>query len=1073
MSSRNCLIIFSFLFFVPPSVSSQNRLIWDGEVATDTCQNEWGKKTDSIAHSGTYCFMGFPDPWHGPGVKLGCTPSWRVNLSIYNELHFWVKANTDVPRALNIGIYGWPNASRSIDITPYLVGGGTINSTWKEARVPIDSLKTATFKLGVAEIIYFGGPTPPNGYRFFIDDIWAHDTKPTTVTGIKILSDKVLRINVADRYDTTTVQNLNNYYITSPDDADFATPQYPAQVSMHYYVEDYDSNDNYNNPIPLINYQLFTTFNNRFKNGKTYTINVSSIKDMAGNEFTAPYSNTFTFNDLQEITGSVKANHVGYLPTRPKYGYIGNFLGAVANDIVVLPISQAPTFEIRDANTHQTVFSGTATLRQSLSSYNCNGTFSIADPTIDRRWAGEKVYSCDFSSFTQTGTYYLYAAGYGRSYTFKIAANVYDETYRTVIRSLYMNRCGIELAPQYAGQWSRPICHAADGVIHSSQAASPLYGGEVVGSTQACSHGWHDAGDYGKYVASAAQPVNDLLVAYEMYPQKFPDGFNNIPESGNGIPDVLDEVKWELDWLLNMQAPDGGVYFKVVTTNWPNWMPQNDNATRWITEKTTHATGMACAMYAAAARVYRPFLPVFADTCLARARRAWAWLEAHPETYPTIGFKNPTGIGGGEYGDPGETSDVDERAWAAAELYKTTGEAAMQDRFLYFWTKNDPTYGWNQFQHNQLRATWAYCTTRFPTSDLTRINSYKNSVKVGIEQYHIPRLNQTTYRCSHRPEVMLYINWGSFGISTRYAWEEIKASYLLGKDYYNTASVNLDVQLGNNPQNRSYITGVGYDYPMDPLHHPSNTDGIVEPLPGLCVFGPHSTLGGAGYAGVSQSKSNLYPFGNWECAPYPMLRRYYDVFENIAMSEPVRSEEATTAAVLAYFSSQNANIVISLELLDFQGIAEKTGNRLTWAFVDTKDFLNLEVQKSKDGADFTPLSIFTKNEVSTTDATPFATTYYRLKTTERDGTTSFSKTIAVNRLNTEGGKKKIKIYPNPATDVLTIENTEGKDIEIVNVLGQVVLSEKNIRHSSFTIHHLEKGVYFVKTGGEVVRFVKD
>lgn len=223
----------------------------------------------------------------------------------------------------------------------------------------------------------------------------------------------------------------------------------------------------------------------------------------------------------------------------------------------------------------------------------------------------------------------------------------------------------ISCFPPYAGQFARPICHAADGVVHTSQAVSPLYDNEVVGSTQACTRGWHDTGDYGKYVASAAQPVHDLLAAYEMYPQKFPDGFNNIPESGNGVPDVLDEVKWELDWLLTMQAPDGGVFFKVVTTNWPNWMPQNDNSTRWITEKTTHATAMTCAMYAADARVYRPFMPVFADTCLAKARRSWAWLEAHPSTFPTTGFKNPTGIGGGEYGDPGETSDVDERAWAA------------------------------------------------------------------------------------------------------------------------------------------------------------------------------------------------------------------------------------------------------------------------------------------------------------------------------------------------------------------------------------------------------------------------
>lgn len=1072
--SLNHLFIAVFSLLLAPSVCAQNRLIWDGEIPTDTCQNEWGKLTDSIAHSGTHCFMAYPDQWHGPGIKLRCTPSWRVNLSIYNELRFWVKSSSNANKPLNISVYGWPNVSRGIDITPYLVGGGNVNTDWKEARIPLDSLKTNTFQLGVAEIIYFSVPTPPNGYKFFIDDIWGYDIKPTKVTNTKVLSSNVLRFDVADRYDTTAVKDLNKYFMTSPDDADFSTPQYASQASMHFYVEDYDPSDNYNNPIPIVNNQVFLSFIKKMKNGKTYTLNITSVKDLAANEFASPYSKTFVFNDLTEITGSIKANHVGYLPTRPKFGYIGNFLGAINNDIAVLPISQTPTFEIRESGSNQVVFSGTATLRQSLSSYNCNGIFPIADPTIDRRWAGEKVYSCDFSSFKQSGSFYLYAPNYGRSYTFNIGEQVYDETYRTVIRSLYMNRCGIELAPQYAGQWSRPICHAADGIVHTSQTASPLYSGEVVGSTIACPRGWHDAGDYGKYVASSAQPVNDLLVAYEMYPQKFPDGFNNIPESGNGVPDVLDEVKWELDWLLTMQAADGGVFFKVVTSDWPNWMPQNDNATRWITEKTTHATAMACAMYAAAARVYRPFMPIFADTCLAKARRSWAWLEAHPATYPTAGFHNPTGIGGGEYSDPGETSDVDERAWAAAELYKTTGESAIHDRFLYFYTQHEPTYGWNQFQHNQLRATWAYCTTKFPTN-ATYINSYKNSVKIGIEQYQIPRLDQTTYRCSHRPEVMLYINWGSFGISTRYAWEQIKGSYLLGKDYYNTAAINLDVQLGNNPQNRSYITGVGYDYPMDPLHHPSNKDGIVEPVPGLCVFGPHSSLGSAGYYGVSQSPNNLYPLGNWECAPYPMLRRYYDVFENVAMSEPTRAEEATTAAVLAYFSSQNA-VVIALELLDFQGIAETSGNRLSWTFANTKDLSSLELQKSKDGVNFTPLpdfigisslnSILTKKEASFIDKAPFNLTYYRLKMKDLEGKTSFSKVITL----TLNHKQPLKIYPSVSSHFLNIEPTFDADFHIFNLLGQDVLTGHSTQQ--IDVSQLPQGTYIFKISNQQAKFIK-
>ena len=267
--SRNHFILIAFYFF-PFYLFGQNRLIWDGEWATDTCQTEWGRKTDSIAHFGTHCFMGFPDQWHAPGIRLHCTQSWRVNLSLYNELRFWVKTNQITSKPLSLSIYGWPNTSRGFDVTPYIVGGGTMDTTWKEVRVPLDSLKTAVFKLGVAEIIYLGVPFPPRDFKFFIDDVWAADTKETKVTGMKIISNKTLRLNIADRFDTLAVKNTANYFVTSPDDAEFSVPQYPNQTSMHYYVEDFDPSDNYNNPIPIINYQLFLGFDKKLKNVMTF-----------------------------------------------------------------------------------------------------------------------------------------------------------------------------------------------------------------------------------------------------------------------------------------------------------------------------------------------------------------------------------------------------------------------------------------------------------------------------------------------------------------------------------------------------------------------------------------------------------------------------------------------------------------------------------------------------------------------------------------------------------------------------------------------------------------------------------
>jgi chitodextrinase len=173
-------------------------------------------------------------------------------------------------------------------------------------------------------------------------------------------------------------------------------------------------------------------------------------------------------------------------------------------------------------------------------------------------------------------------------------------------------------------------------------------------------------------------------------------------------------------------------------------------------------------------------------------------------------------------------------------------------------------------------------------------------------------------------------------------------------------------------------------------------------------------------------------------------------------------------------------IVVPLELIDFQGVAEWQGNRLSWQFADTKDLASVEVQKCRDGkfSVSVPIDIVRDSEKHSvsTDATPYELTYYRLKMTELDGTIRYSKTIAVKRLHTEG--VKIKVYPNPVSDVLTIENAVGQELEIVNMLGQTV---RRIEPSvllafiplSLDVSSLPKGIYFIKTMGEVIRFVKN
>ena len=191
--------------------------------------------------------------------------------------------------------------------------------------------------------------------------------------------------------------------------------------------------------------------------------------------------------------------------------------------------------------------------------------------------------------------------------------------------------------------------------------------------------GWHDAGDYGKYTGPGAVAAAHLLYAWKL----FPDGCSealNITETGNGIPDILNEARYELNWLLQMQRSDGSFHHKLTKAHFaPFIMPQQDLEPEYLMPVTHCATGAACACLALASRVYRTFDPSFSGRLLSASRQAWNWLEANPDFKP---FQNPEGVRTGQYGDK---SDTDERFWAACELYAATENREYREAALLQW----------------------------------------------------------------------------------------------------------------------------------------------------------------------------------------------------------------------------------------------------------------------------------------------------------------------------------------------------------------------------------------------------
>ena len=555
-----------------------------------------------------------------------------------------------------------------------------------------------------------------------------------------------------------------------------------------------------------------------------------------------------------------------------------------------------PNARIRDINTGETVLSIPLELRAA-------------------NWAlsGEDVYAFDFSSLSSPGAYQVHIAGIGLSDPFIIGEESLAHAAMTAARGLYYQRSGSALQPPWAEErFSRPLSHEfdldgriIDAAFHTSLPGTPLYNGETPGDVVDTHGGWYDAGDYGKYLPTAAVALWFLLTAYDMSPASFTDSQWNIPESGNGVPDLLDEARWEIDWITKMQALDGGVYHKLTAETWFSGMPHEQDGPRFLYEKTTHDTAIAAAILSLSARLWQKFDPELADDYLTRSERAWAFLESHPYPTPEAGFHNPANVRTGEYNDG---DDTDNRLWAAAELYRTTGKEKYRNFFEQWWHGNSHTSGWNNWQHHYKSAYWAYLRSVHEDAD--------GGIQKEIEEKIIrdaDKVEQFTlknpYHNGARLDVPDWIGWGVFTQSMEYAFPLLQAWTLTcEKKYLAAAALNLDAQMGANPLSFSFITGIGKRYPRDPLHKISTYDQTVEPVPGIPVFGVFAHMSnGQSYYLATQSDENSYPQSYSSADPYPVLRRYIDARELVPMSEFTIVDMAITAGVLNIMTGLDFN----------------------------------------------------------------------------------------------------------------------------------------------------------------------
>ncbi len=434
---------------------------------------------------------------------------------------------------------------------------------------------------------------------------------------------------------------------------------------------------------------------------------------------------------------------------------------------------------------------------------------------INKGSSGDTVGYADFSKVTQPGRYRIDIEGVGSSYEFTIADDVYDEAFTDSLRMLYLQRCGIELDERSAGEFAHKACHTEEARIYGSNRYIDVSGG------------WHDAGDYGRYTVPAAKTIADLLLAYELYPDAFTANID-IPESGNGMPDVLNEAKFELDWLFKMQADDSGVYHKVTGLNFDGFV-KADECTEdlyVLPESKTATADFAAVMYMAA-RVYEKFDADFSARCISAADRAFSVYQEHIDDR---NFTNPSDVKTGEYVDG---TSVDEFLWAVCEGYKTTGDRKFE-KFLSGIDLSRITvdgFGWDDVS---CYAYYAYLTSDDPMKTDTDIKKRFFDLMEGLR-------DTALYGESYGSTFTDDYPWGSNMYLANNGMGFLMAYSMTHDDSYRLAAARiLDYLFGTNCTSYCFLTGFGTKCPEHPHHRPSQAVGSC--MKGMLVGGPDSYL---------------------------------------------------------------------------------------------------------------------------------------------------------------------------------------------------------------------------------------
>ena len=606
---------------------------------------------------------------------------------------------------------------------------------------------------------------------------------------------------------------------------------------------------------------------------------------------------------------AIHVSQAGYVGGLPKRAQVGYYLGTLGE----LRVSATP-FAVERVSDGRVVFKGALAPRPDRG-------FPGAPPPYQR------VLEANLDRLEQPGLYRLAVEGLGVSGDFRVGPAAAGLFARTYALGLYHQRCGLPNTLPYT-RFTHDACHLAPAAL--PDAARSSVEARLAGMTQQVPRnpqhlaprldrlgnslypvvrktpvlvrgGHHDAGDYGKYTINSAQLVHHLVFAVDAFPGVAALDNLGLPESGDGVSDVLQIARQEADFLQRMQDEDGGFFFLVHPRDRPyesNVLPDAGDP-QVVFPKNTSATAAATAALAqcASSPAFKRAFPADAARYLASARRGWAFLQQAWRTHGrSRAYQTVT-----HYGDVFE--DRDEVAWAATEIFLATADAAAHRQVRDdFDPSSESTRRWGWWR--LFEGYGAACRSYVFAARTQRLD------RSGLDARHLARCEAEVLAAAG--DQVAASRASAYGTSypdpgkrsNRVGWYfgedaafDLVVGYQLRPDpaFLEALAANLSYSAGANPVNVSFIAGVGWQRPIEVVHQYAQNDRRTLPPTGLLVGNLQQGLPGIGWYGTRLRSLSVPPDAD---APevYPLYDRWSDVFSTMNEAVSVNIARGLAAA---------------------------------------------------------------------------------------------------------------------------------------------------------------------------------